>query len=195
MGRKSNRKRFTALEIRKEISRKQKTTIGKTRSNFRIKTALRTAIQTQKGLSCKLILTLTKGFLHFLGCFAQDTVSKLHFRSKPCFFLVNTDSTGSPGSHWLAIGLFPTKIEVFDPLGFQIFNWSQIPCSLLKFIHTHSANRKLLLSDKVQSNSSTLCGFYCLFYVLNRPFMSFSEISSCFFHNTSKNDKLLSTLF
>ena len=65
MGRKSNRKRFTALEIRKEISRKQKTTIGKTRSNLRIKTALRTAIQTQKGLSCKLILTLAKGFCTF----------------------------------------------------------------------------------------------------------------------------------
>ena len=195
MGKKSNRKRFTALDQRKKISRKQKTAIGRNRKNNRIKTALKSATQTQKGLSCKRILRLTKGFLHFLGCFAQDTVSQLQFRSKPCFFLVNTDSTGSPGSHWLAIGLFPTTIEVFDPLGFEIFKWSQIPCSLLKFIHTHSVNRKLLLSDKVQSNTSTLCGFYCLFYVLNRPFMSFSQIMSCFSTVCSENDKLLPLLF
>ena len=198
MGKKSNWKRFTALNQRKKISRKQKTAIGRKRKrkqNNRIKTALKNSIKTQKGLSCKRILSLTKGFLHFLGCFAQDTVSKLQFRSKPCFFLVNIDSTGSPGSHWLAIGLFQTTIEVFDPLGFEIFKWSQIPCSLLTFIHTHSVNRKLFISDKVQSNTSTLCGFYCLFYVLNRPFMSFSQIMSCYSTTLTDNDKLLTTLF
>ena len=163
-------------------------------SRHRIKETLKTFRKTKKGLSCKRILSLTKGIFNFLGCFAQNVVTKLRFRSKPCFFFVNIDSTGSPGSHWIAIGLFKTTIEVFDPLGFTIFNWSQIPCSLLTFIHTHSTNRKLLISDKVQSNFSTLCGFYCLFYVLCRPFMSMQNITSFFSKDCTKNDKILSSL-
>ena len=161
----------------------------------RIKKAIQKAIQTQKGISCKDILSLTKSFPNFIGCFAQDAVTQLQFRSKPVLFLVNTDSTGSKGSHWIAIGLFKNSIEVFDPLGFEIFNWAHIPCSLLKFIHNHSANRQLLIADRVQSNSSSLCGFYCLFYVLKRPFISLSEISALFSKRLSENDKLLFSLF
>ena len=179
---------WTRRKLSKIIFKKKTT-------RHRIKETLKTFRKTKKGLSCKRILSLTKGIFNFLGCFAQNVVTKLRFRSKPCFFFVNIDSTGSSGSHWIAIGLFKTTIEVFDPLGFTIFNWSQIPCSLLTFIHTHSTNRKLLISDKVQSNFSTLCGFYCLFYVLCRPYMSLKTITSFFSKNCTKNDKILSSLF
>ena len=183
MGKKPNWTRLTKTIFKKKIPR------------HRIKEAIATLQKTKKGLSCKRILRLTKGIANFLGCFAQDVVAKLRFRSKPCFFFVNIDSSGSNGSHWIAIGLFKTSIEVFDPLGFKIFNWAQVPCSLLNFIHIHSANRKLLISDKVQSDLSNLCGFYCLFYVICRPFMSLQNITSFFSKNCSENDKILSSFF
>ena len=184
MGQKSN---WTRRKLAKTIFKKKTT-------RHRIQKTLKTLWKTKKGLSCERILSLTQGIANFLGCFAQDVVAELRFRSKPCFFFVNVDSSGSNGSHWIAIGLFKTSIEVFDPLGFKIFNWAQVPCTLLTFIHTHSANRKLLISDKVQSNKSTLCGFYCLFYVLCRPFMSLQNITSFFSKNCTKNDKILSSL-
>ena len=198
MGKKSNRSGPSKKSTRANATASSKLTKTrfKTKNSLaRIKETAEKAIEAKKGISCQEILSLTKSFPHFIGCFAQDVVTDLQFRSKPIYFLVNTDSLGSKGSHWIAIGLFHESIEVFDPLGFEIFNWSTIPCSLLKFIHKHSANRKLLIADKVQSKSSTLCGFYCLFYVLNRPFMSFSQIMSCFSTVCSENDKLLPLLF
>ena len=174
---------------------KTKKSLARNENRKAIQKAIQKAIKTKKGISCGDILSLTKSFPNFIGCFAQDAITQLQFRSKPVLLLVNIDSTGSTGSHWIAIGLFQNSIEVFDPLGFEIFNWSKIPCSLLKFIHKHSANRQLFIADRVQSNFSTLCGFYCLFYVSKRPFMSLSEISAVFSKRLSANDKLLLSLF
>ena len=186
MGKKTDwtRRKLAKIIFKKKITR------------HRIQKTLKAFWKTKKGLSCKRILSLTKGLYSFLGCFAQDTVAKLRFRSKPCFFFVNVDSSGSNGSHWLAIGLFSTTIEVFDPLGFTIFNWSQVPCSLLTFIHTHSTNRNhTTISDRVQSDDSSLCGFYCLFFVLCRPHMSLETFMSFFSTNLTENDKILYSLF
>ena len=198
MGKKSNRSGSSKKSTRATATASSKLTKTrfKTKNSLaRIKETAKKAIEAKKGISCQEILSLTKSIPHFIGCFAQDVVTDLKFRSKPIYFLVNTDSLGSKGSHWIAIGLFHESIEVFDPLGFEIFNWSTIPCSLLKFIHKHSANRKLLIADKVQSKSSTLCGFYCLFYVFKRQSLSLAEITALFSKTLSANDKLLLSLF
>ena len=112
MGKKTN---WTRRKLAKTIFKKKTT-------RYRIKEALKTFRKTKEGLSCRRILSLTKGVFNFLGCFAQNVVTQLRFRSKPCYFFVNIDSSGSNGSHWIAIGLFKTSIEVYDPLGFEIFN-------------------------------------------------------------------------
>ena len=174
---------------RSSFDRKKKNTTS------RIKAALKKAITSKKGLTCEQILKLASSFSNFIGCFAQDTIINLQIRTKPVYFLVNIDSSGLNGSHWIAIGLFDELIEVFDPLGFKIFNWSSVPCSLLTFIHNYSANRKLLIADRVQSQNSLLCGFYCLFYVMKRSTLSLSQICSLFSKRLAENDKILATLF
>ena len=130
---------------------------------------------TKKGLTSETINQLTKYAPNFIGCFSEDVLLTLVFHQKPCFLIVNLDKTGMPGSHWIALGLFDDKIEVFDFLGFKIFNWPRIPCNLLSFLHQHSTRRNLVISPLLQRNNK-LCGVYCIYYVLNRPFMSFSEI-------------------
>ena len=175
-----------------KISRRQRPKRTKTTCNTKkIKKALKIAKKTSKGLSCKKIIELTNCLPRFIGCFAESTLSSLKIYAKPVYFMVHI---GNATGHWVAVGVFDDKIEVFDPLGFEIFNWPIIPCSFLNFIHTFSTNKKLLLSGKVQPNSSSLCGFYCLLYILKRPHLSFTKILSLFSH-PYRNDKILSSLF
>ena len=157
----------------------------------RIKKSLKEHQKTSKGLKCATILRLTKCFPRFIGCFAEKTVQSLKLMVKPVFFMVHI---GVQNGHWIAIGVFPDKIEIFDPLGFEIFNWPDIPCSLLNFLHIHSQNKRLLISGRVQPNNSHLCGFYCLLYIIKRQSMSFMRIESLFsrFRN---NDYRLIKLF
>ena len=163
----------------------------KTSCLYRIKKALVKSQRSKTGLSCKKILEITKCFPNFIGCFNQETIGKLNILSKPVTFMVYV---GKENGHWIAVGLFASSIEIFDPLGFDIFNWPTVPCQFLNFIHANSFNKKLLISSKVQPDSSTLCGFYCLVYITKRLTMSFDKIQSLF-KKPSNNDYLLRKLF
>ena len=95
--------------------------------------------------------------------------------SYPAFFIVNLDSRELPGSHWIAIGLFKHKLEIFDSLGFKLFDWPRVPCNLLNFLLKFSIGRKVHISDQMQSLESNYCAFYCLFYVIFRNIASFNK--------------------
>ena len=156
-----------------------------------IRKAIRKAKKTSKGLSCGKILKLTNCWPRFIGCFSQNDLLSLSFNIKPVFLMVHI---GHDRGHWIALGVFDDKIEVFDPLGFKIFDWPSIPCGLLNFLYTHSTNKKLVLAGKVQPDDSKLCGFYCLFYLYKRHFYSLSKIESLL-SNLSTNDDKLADLF
>ena len=157
----------------------------------RIKKEIKKNQKTSKGLKCSKILELTECHPRFIGCFAESKIHTLKIMVKPVFFMIHV---GIQNGHWIAVGVFSDKIEVFDPLGFEIFKWPNIPCSFLNFLHTHSQNKRLLISGKVQPNNSHLCGFYCLLYIVKRPFMSFLKIQSLF-STYRNNDLLLPKLF
>ena len=163
---------------------KQKTA----RCNSRIKKALAKEKSSTKGLSCEKIISLTNCFPRFIGCFAEKTLESLKIYTKPVYLMVHV---GPQHGHWIALGIFDNCIEIFDPLGFEIFKWPSIPCSFLNFLHTISTNKKLVISDKVQSDTSHFCGFYCLLYIVKRPYLSFTKIQSLF-RKPSQNDRLLS---
>ena len=176
-----------------KISRRQGSSRTKTGTcnTKKIKKALKKAQKTSSGLSCEKIISLTNCLPRFIGCFSEESLSTLKIFTKPVYLLVHI---GNGTGHWVAVGIFSDTIEIFDPLGFRIFDWPIIPCSFLNFIHTFSTNKKLLLSGKVQPDSSSLCGFYCLLYVIKRPHHSFTQILSMF-RKPHNNDKLLSSLF
>ena len=186
MASKSNRKRW-------KIFKSHQHKLEKNNCIKRIGEQLKKTPKT--ALSCRQIISLLYCSPHFLGCFAEDQVTFISIRSFPVFFIVNVDSSDSSGSHWIAVHLTKTTIEIFDPLGFQFHLWSRVPCKLLSFINLYSTNRKLLISNRVQSTSSMLCGFYCLFYVLSRPFLSFDTVQSFFSSKLYKNDSRLIKLF
>ena len=126
----------------------------------------------------------------FVGCFAADELSNVIIKS-PCFIIVNLDKRKMKGSHWIAIGCFKNKLEVFDPLGFDLFAWPKISCDLLFFLHKYSFSRKVLISKRIQAINSQNCGLYCIYYVITRKFQSFSLLQSIFSSNLRLNDSIL----
>ena len=150
----------------------------------------------KKGLDDNYITSSLACSPNFIGCFAEIELKDLIITSFPSFLIVNIDSSEMKGSHWIAIGIFQEKIEIFDPLGFDIFNWSQVPCHLLDFLHRLSVTRRVQTAPRLQSDSSYLCGFYTIFYVIARQFLSFEHLFKCFCTKLlSRNDKILYDFF
>ena len=157
---------------------------------------IKSSQKEKKGLSGEFITSSLACSPNFIGCFAEDELNNLTITSFPSFLIANIDSSEMKGSHWIAIGIFNEKIEIFDPLGFDIFNWSKVPCDLLDFLHRLSVTRRVHTAPRVQSDSSYLCGFYTIFYVIARKFVSFEHLFKCFCTQfLSRNDKILYEFF
>ena len=154
--------------------------------------------KTQKGLTAQDLNNILNCLPNYIGCFAENQFSNIIINQFPAFIIANVDSYHMKGSHWLAIGIFENTIEIFDPLGFKIFNWNRIPCSLLNFLHRMSITRKVIVSPRIQPPKSNLCGYYCIFYLLLRSITTMRRIMSYFYIVNSKlyrNDLLLSKFF
>ena len=154
--------------------------------------------KTQKkidGLTGSDLNSALNCFPNFLGCVPEDKLDELVFGSLPCFIIVNIDSGNMPASHWIALGLFKESVEIFDPLGFDIFNWNRVPCSLLNFVHRLSVTRKLKIAHRIQSDSSTLCGHFCLFYIFMRKHTNMKSIMNYFGSKFSCKDSILLKFF
>lgn len=95
----------------------------------------------------------------FGGVFAADDIK---FTTLPCFIIVNTDVKGQPGTHWVCMKLDKNQCEFFDSLGrapyFYHDHWHTL---LLKIGGTYLYN-----NQRVQGHMSTVCGHYCIFYIL-----------------------------
>ena len=148
----------------------------------------------QKGLTdCDLTSFLTCA-AHFIGCYSDDEIAKLVLKP-PCFLIVNLDLSTRPGSHWLALGIFPNIIEVFDPLGFDIFSWPTLPNGLLSFLHKMSFRKRVKVIPRLQSRKSTLCGLFCVFYIMLRSKFSLNTITGYFSSSLISNDRILIRFF
>ena len=149
---------------------------------------VRKAKEKASDLSSAKINSFLKCTPNFIGCYSENQLDSLALNSFPCYLIVNIDSDDLPGSHWITLGLFRERIEIIDPLGFSIFNWSRVPCGLMNFCHKFSVNRKILISKRIQPRDSTLCGFYCIYYILFRQFFSFHSVFKDFTRNLAEND-------
>ena len=183
-------KEKTANRIRK-LTKLEKNNCGQ----GRFKKEVQKAIKKKKGLNGNHITQALKCSPHFVGCFAENEVKSISFGSLPCFIIVNLDSSYMPGSHWIALGFFKNRVEIFDSLGFDIFNWPRVPCSLMKLLQRFAVSKRVRISKRLQSNSSFLCGLYSVFYVKYRPYFPLKHLQSLFSSHLSRNDSLLLKFF
>lgn len=114
-------------------------------------------------LSTKQLLRLACDLPGFLGVYALD---RLPVRIPyPTCFIVNTDREAYPGQHWLAVYLDEGRRgEVFDSLA----RYDHLPTVLQRWMNLKSRWWTFNRRFAVQPWSSTLCGMYCLLYLVLR---------------------------
>ena len=161
----------------------------------RIPQKIKKAIKTQTGINCTFIQSILNCSPSFIGCYAENELNNLIIGSLPCYIIVNLDNDQMAGSHWIAIGIFDSTVEIFDSLGFNVLNWPRIPNHLLSFLRRLSLFKTVYCSKRLQSQFSTLCGFYCIFYVKFRPFFPFQFLENMFTAKLESNDLKLLKIF
>ena len=140
------------------------------------------------------LLKKLKSTPNFIGVYAEDQLQTLAITTFPSFLIINLDPSHMQGSHWLALRISRTSLEIFDSLGFQILSWPRIPCNLLKFLRRWSSHRETFISPVIQSQNSVLCGFFCLAFIFCRQIISFKKFLKIF-KAPERNDRLLKKLF
>ena len=201
---KSNRKRQQRYKrpsnSRNRTSRTSKSIRNSIRKNIsayhsrKIQKEIKKAQKEKTGISTYGLLKLLQYAANFIGVFAEDQLKNLAIMSFPSFLIINLDPSHLNGSHWLAVRISPKSMEIFDPLGFQILNWPRVPCKLLNFLNRWSKHRQTLISPLIQSNTSVLCGYYCIAYIICRHVISFKEFLNIF-KTPEQNDNLLINVF
>ena len=99
------------------------------------------------------------GIKHFRGVYNRDKLPKKI--GKECG-IVNLDSFKGYGTHWVAYRNIGDIYEYFDPFGLVF------PNEVLKYFHTGPVKRIIYSMDEIQNRDSVLCGYWCLYYLLER---------------------------
>ena len=99
------------------------------------------------------------GIKYFRGVFSKDVLPK-QIRNKECG-IVNLDNHIGPGTHWVAYRNINRFCEYFDPFGLMM------PLEVQKYMTT-SGKQLEYSGDEIQERDSVLCGYWCLYYLLER---------------------------
>ena len=98
------------------------------------------------------------GIKNFRGIYSRDQLpSKI---KKECG-IINLDDMQGPGTHWVCYRNIDSVVEYFDPFGLIM------PNEALKYFNT-SGKHIVYSIDEIQNRNSVLCGYWCLYYLLER---------------------------
>lgn len=98
----------------------------------------------------------------FTGVFASDLLPK-HLSYLPAALVCNTDPSDEPGEHWVAIYVDGNGHgEYFDSYGLP-----PLQNSIIKFLNECAVNWTYN-SKRLQGLFSSVCGYYCIYYLLYR---------------------------
>jgi len=127
----------------------------------------------------------------FRGVYSIDMIPSF-VHKKPSSFIINTDPSYKPGTHWVAIH-FPLRgpAEFFDSFGRAPFDKR-----FTKFILNNS-DRYIYNSIELQHPYSLMCGKYCCLYLVDRcSDKTLKTFLNRFNKNMTKmNDQIVNLLF
>lgn len=170
----------------------QKAKTRKTRNTIKLK--IQEIEKSKEGLSSNFLRKVLNDSKFFLGIYPQDFLLRLKIES-PAFFIINLDVSSMPGSHWIALYIDNSSIEIFDSLGLEKSTWDRKPSILLRFVEKYAKTRKLRISRKIQHDFSNFCGVFSLFFIILRPFLPFWSICDYFSENLILNHQKLLQFF
>ena len=100
------------------------------------------------------------GIKHFKGVYSRDGLPD-RIKRNECG-IINLDSKIGPGTHWIAYrNVESTYCEYFDSFGLVM------PNEVMIYLMT-SGKRIFYSGDEIQERDSVLCGYWCLYYLLER---------------------------
>ena len=99
------------------------------------------------------------GIKHFRGVFSRDNLPK-QIKNKECG-IVNLDTHIGQGTHWVCYRNVDRFCEYFDSFGLSM------PLEGEKYMST-SGKQLEYSGDEIQERDSVLCGYWCLYYLLER---------------------------
>jgi hypothetical protein len=130
----------------------------------------------------------------FQGIFSADNLPK-HIKNKH-FIICNTDLSSGEGKHWYSVvKISSNTLEIFDSLGIQ---------QEKKHIIQNSFRQKSIEKIKfnvtqLQSSSSTTCGQFVLFYLINRYHnldLNFTDlINEIFVLSENENEEIVKKIY
>ena len=103
------------------------------------------------------------GIERLRGIYSRDQLPKKI--RKECG-IINLDDIQGPGTHWVCYRnldsvLGKPVVEYFDPFGLIM------PNEALKYFNT-SGKRIVYSIHEIQNHNTVLCGYWCLYYLLER---------------------------
>ena len=100
------------------------------------------------------------GIKYFRGIYSRDNLpGKIH---KLETGIINLDDSMGGGSHWICYrNVDKQYCEYFDPFGLIM------PNEIKNYLKT-SGKKMVYSSDELQERDSVLCGYWCLYYLLER---------------------------
>ena len=100
------------------------------------------------------------GIKHFRGVFSRDNLpDKINDKEVG---IINLDSQIGPGTHWVCYRNIDNHLsEYFDSFGLIM------PNKVQSYLRT-SGDKVVYSSDEIQERDSVLCGYWCLYYLLER---------------------------
>jgi len=120
----------------------------------------------------------------FIGVFSADTLPIP--KEFPGGYIANTEPSHMSGQHWVAFYCNDNTVECWDSFGRNPAEYSE---HLATWINDEY---KIVQIESVQSDDSTVCGQYCMFFILLRAYnFSYEDIMSAFTSDTVINDKFV----
>jgi hypothetical protein len=102
----------------------------------------------------------------FIGVFARD---KLPLTRQNGAYVINFDKDSQPGSHWVAVYVNGMNIEYFDSFGRKPYHYD-----IKQFLGSNYSYNSVSLQPVL----SKCCGFFCVYFLVKRQWLSANQIIS-----------------
>ena len=100
------------------------------------------------------------GIKHFRGIYSRDSLPMKILQYE--VGIINLDTQLGNGTHWVAYrNIDSTHCEYFDSFGLIM------PNKVMEYLST-SGKQVYYSGDEIQERNSVLCGYWCLYYLLER---------------------------
>ena len=124
---------------------------------------------------------------HFLGVFSHDTLPQQTLHTGDSL-VINYNNQDEPGSHWICVFIGDEYPEVFDSFGV-------VPSKIIQeWLKKHTGSKHISYSShQIQNKWSTMCGWYCIHYIMERTkgISQYDVIHNFEMNDTKTNEKIL----